>query len=604
MCGIVGTVTAAPAAGGRWVASSLPALAHRGPDASGTRSFAAGCELGHTRLRILDLSPAGDQPMSNEDGTVWTVFNGELYNHRELRADLVRRGHVFRSSTDTEVLVHLYEEEGPRLATALNGMFAFAIWDTRTEELLLCRDRLGIKPLYTRMAGGDLRFASEASVLADGGAVDAGSVSAYLRLGWVPGPRTIFAGVEELPPGHVLRWRHGRVTYERYWSARSPAPSPADDAELRSVLADAVRRQLVADVPVGIFLSAGVDSAVLARLAGATGEPVAGYTVAFDVAEDESAEAAALAARVGIGHTVVPVRSTEVPRSLERIVAAMDQPTVDGVNSWVISRAVRDAGLTVALSGLGGDELFRGYSTFRHVPRLAAAGRVGSRTPAPLRRAALRALAAGRIRHSRGRRALEAVLQGGAAAAYGSVRGLFAPGELTALWPGAPPPRALVHAGEGAADPVATVGQLELANYLPYQLLRDTDAASMAHSLEVRVPLLDDEVVGLVLRSPGLTKADLVRAVDPSLAWLAERRKRTFTLPFDVWMRDTLRDQVHDAVGTLGDGPLGFDRAALVALLGAFEAGRAGWRPVWALAVLGLWMEHRAAPAPLVAAGG
>jgi asparagine synthase (glutamine-hydrolysing) len=604
MCGIVGSVTCAPAGRDDWVGASLPALCHRGPDASGSRTFAGSagtCVLGHTRLRILDLSAAGDQPLSNEDGTVWTIFNGELYDFQELRAGLRRRGHHFASSTDTEVIVHLYEEAGGGLVPALRGMYAFAVWDTRTEELLLCRDRLGIKPLYYRVDGETLRFASEARVLATPSGVDVESVEAFLRLGWIPGPSTIFRDVREVPPGHVLRWHRGRVALERHWSSRPPAPAPASDAELRDVAAAAVRRQLVADVPVGIFLSAGVDSAVVARLAGEVGGAVRGYTVAFDVGEDESAEAGDLAARFGLGHTVVPVPSTEVPGSLDRIIADMDQPTVDGVNSWVISKAVRDAGLTVALSGLGGDELLRGYSTFRHVPRLTAAGAVGARLPAPLRAATVRAMGGvGRLRHSRARRALEGVLTGGPAAAYGSVRGLFGAAELATLWPGAPAGgRPLVDVDGAAVD----VGQLELNNYLPYQLLRDTDAASMAHSLEVRVPLLDDDLVDVVLRSPGLTKADLVRAVDPSLAWLAERRKRTFTLPFATWMQGVLRDPVRDAVGLLAGSSLGFDRRRLQALVSSFEGGRAGWRPVWALAVLGMWLDRRPATVPPVSVG-
>jgi asparagine synthase (glutamine-hydrolysing) len=604
MCGILGSVTSAPTGRDDWVGAALPALCHRGPDASGSRTFAGSagtCELGHTRLRILDLSAAGDQPLSNEDGTVWTVFNGELYNFQELRAGLRHRGHHFRSSTDTEVIVHLYEEAGDGLVSALSGMYAFAVWDTRTEELVLCRDRLGIKPLYYRVDGDTLRFASEACVLATPSDLDVESVEAFLRLGWVPGPHTIFRHVREVPPGHVLRWQRGRVALERHWSSRPPAPAPADDAELRDVAAAAVRRQLVADVPVGIFLSAGVDSAVIARLAGEVGGAVRGYTVAFDVGEDESAEAAGLAARFGLGHTVVPVPSTEIPGSLDRIIADMDQPTVDGVNSWVISKAVRDAGLTVALSGLGGDELLRGYSTFRHVPRLTAAGAVGARLPAPLRTATVRALGGvGRLRHSRARRALEGVLAGGPAAAYGSVRGLFGAAELATLWPGAPAGgRPLVCVDGTAVD----VGQLELNNYLPNQLLRDTDAASMAHSLEVRVPLLDDDLVDVVLRSPGLTKADLVRAVDPSLAWLAERRKRTFTLPFATWMQGTLRDPVRDAVGLLAGSSLGFDNRRLQDLVTSFEGGRAGWRPVWALAVLGMWLDRRPAAVPPVSVG-
>ena len=612
MCGIAGVASR----GGAFTAADADVAAHRlhhrGPDAGGSRSFGE-CALGHTRLRIIDLSPLGDQPLPNEDRTVWAVFNGEIYNFGELRRDLESAGHRFLSDTDSEVLVHLYEEDGDELASRLRGMFAFAIWDTRRRRLLLCRDRLGVKPLYYRVEGGDLAFASEVQALArTSDEVDVAALHGFLRLGWVPGPATILAGVEELLPGHQLSWEDGSATVRRYWSLPVPDPgsAPPTPAELADVLRDAMRRHLVADVPVGLFLSAGVDSVVLARLAADIAPDLRSYTVAFDTPEDESPEAQAIARRLGIENTVVRVDDIEALASLGSFVAGMDQPTVDGLNSWLISRAVRDAGAVVALSGIGGDELFAGYSTFWHVPRLVRAGRVLGRLPG-LPDAAADALArSGRTASWRGRRALEAVARGGSIDAYAAVRGLFGVAELERLWPPAREHagnRVVRTTGRPGGDGLAAVADLELANYLPFQLLRDGDCMSMAHALEVRVPLLDDAVVEVAARGlrsdPAWSKRRLVSAVDPELLPLVDRPKRTFTLPIDDWMRGRLNGVVEDALVSLGDAGLGFDRRALTDLWLGYGAGHVGWRPVWALTVLGRWLGERdARPAATVPA--
>ncbi|HET7488922.1 MAG TPA: asparagine synthase (glutamine-hydrolyzing) [Acidimicrobiales bacterium] len=604
MCGIAGLVhTEGVAPEGGALATMAARLSHRGPDAAGQRTFPQ-CSLAHTRLRILDLSPAADQPLANEDETVWVVFNGEIYNFAELRDDLAAAGHRFRTHTDSEVLVHLYEEHGDDLVHRLRGMFAFAVWDERRRRLLLARDRLGIKPLYYRPDGRGLRFASETQALAEpGDDLDAGALAGFLRLGWVPGPATVRAGVRELPPGHRLTWEGGAAEVARWWSP--PAAAAGDgEAELADALHDAVARHLVADVPVGLFLSSGVDSAVVGALAARAGSAVRGYTVAFDTGPDEAAGAAALAARVGIDHVVVRTSGADVLGAMDAVVGAMDQPTVDGVNSWVVSRAVRQAGAVVALSGLGGDELFGGYSTFRHVPRLVRAGRAASALPAPARRAV--DAAAGAVppmAHSRARRAAEAAAAGGWGDAYAAVRGLFGAGELHDLCPGAANGRShpvQVPPGDGLSG-AAMVGRLEVANYLPYQLLRDTDCMSMAHALEVRVPLLDDRVVAVAAaRTWG--KDRLVAATDPGLAALVGRPKQTFTLPFDRWMRGPLATRVLGSLDVLGDAGLGFDRRRLSELWFAYGARRVGWRPVWALAVLGAWLERHATAATGLAA--
>jgi len=422
VCGISGEV--GPAVDLAFVQRASAQQTHRGPDASAVRQWRQ-CVLGHNRLRIIDLSPGADQPLTNEDQAVWVVFNGEIYNFTELRAELVTAGHTFQTHTDTEVLVHLYEEHGPALVERLRGMFAFAIWDDRAQLLLLARDRLGIKPLYYRREGDGLRFASEVRALRTAsGSLDPAGLSAYLRLGWVPGPGTIIAGIEELPAGHLLEWQDGQVRLRRWWQPprRMASGVETDGEPLADVLADAFRRHLVADVPVGLFLSSGVDSLALAYLAARAGADLTGYTVAFDTGPGEAREAASLAHHLGLAHETITISGAQVLAELPRIVADLDQPSVDGVNSWVISRAVRQAGLTVALSGLGGDELFAGYSTFRRVPRMVRAGRLARGLPAPAR--AVIGQAAQRLPRHDLRRAAEATTVGGWSAAYAAMRGV------------------------------------------------------------------------------------------------------------------------------------------------------------------------------------
>jgi len=540
--------------------------------------------------------------MSNDDASVSVVFNGEIYNYLELRRDLQGLGHHFRTSTDTEVLVHLYEEHGERLVERLRGMFAFAIWDETEQRLVLCRDRLGMKPLYYRAdqdnsvpeRSADLAFASEVRALTrPDDTIDSQSLGAYLRLGWVPGPCTIVAGIFELPAAHLLVWQRGQARLTRYWSTQrsDDGGEPPVLGDLSDALFEAAYRHLVADVPVGLFLSSGVDSVAVGRLVAQADPDLRAFTVSFGGENDESEAAAGLSRRLSLRHTVSHIDGPEVLGSLPQFASDMDQPTVDGLNSWLISRAVRADGIVVALSGLGGDEIFGGYSTFRHVPRMARAAQALAWIPEPLR--ALPEAAVGRIgtvAHSRARRALEALAEGGQGASYAATRGLFGANELAALWPPAASMSDMTPEGYG-------VTELELTNYLPYQLLRDTDCMSMAHALEVRVPLLDDSVVDLVLlrQASGAgawTKKDLLAAVDPALADIGQRPKQTFTLPIGQWLHGPLREMAFEALIGLGERDLGFDRRELTSLWHAFGTGRAGWRPVWSLVILGLWLDQ------------
>jgi asparagine synthase (glutamine-hydrolysing) len=614
VCGILGAATATSELPVDAVASGLGWLRHRGPEAKAhrvIRSTDTACVLGHTRLRIIDLSEQADQPLSNEDGTVWVSFNGELYDFPELRAELELAGHRFATATDTEVLVHLYEEcdgDPDRMLPRLRGMFAFALFDTVRGRLLLGRDRLGIKPMYaTALPGDGIAFGSEAMVLARSGltgcAPDSDSLIGYLLWGSIQGPATALAGVREVPAGSYLLWEASGERTVRFWRPVF-APSATDDPgaygahraveALRDALEDAVPRHLVTDREVGLFLSSGVDSGAVARMAARAGA-VRSLTVTFpDDGSDEGVASAKLADELGLRHEAVPVTGAEVSARLDDIALAMDQPTADGVNTWLVSRAARDVGLVVALSGVGGDELFGGYPSFHQVPQVERAAGILHLTPWVARRAAADA-AAGLWPGGRATRTLTA--QPGIGPAYRAVRGLFGLGDLERLgvlpWIGEHDlSRRFDPPDPPSGDQADQVAFLELTRYLHNQLLRDTDQMSMAHSLEVRVPLLDDRVVEVALATPSGVrnrphKALLRRAVG---APGSVGPKLGFTLPFDTWMPGSLREPVREALLS-EELPLGWLIGARgrAALWGAFEERRVHWSRPWAIAALRRW---------------
>ena len=602
MCGIFASV------GERLEASDavLRALHHRGPDASGEEHAWPGTLL-HTRLRIIDLSPAADQPLRNEDGSVRALFNGEIYNWRELRERMVARGHRMRSDSDGEVLVHLYEEEGEDMVLSLRGMFAFVVCDEGSGIVLAARDRLGIKPLYYAKGSRSLTLASELRALRAAGTVssrvDPGAMASYLIMGSVFPPGTIYEGASELPPGHVLRWKDGETDVRQYWSPpdrRDGVDIAGAAEELRAALEDSVQRHLVADRPVGVFLSGGVDSAAVASLARRSNERVSAFTLTFREDRHEGDEAASAALHLGMEHLQVQVEGSSLAADLPSVIGAMDQPTSDGVNTWLVCRAAREAGLVVALSGLGGDEMFHGYPSFRLGPRLApwlrrtpqalaswprGVGRWTGRTTTRLSRIADGAFEATPIE-----------------GAYRAIRSLMPIAFLRRLAGGD-----LLEAAEAfrlpagpldEADPGRSIALLEARHYMRCQLLRDTDQMGMAHSMEVRVPLIDDRVTELALGLPtAVVEADgqkslLTRALGDILPpGTAGRPKRGFTLPFEAWLRGPLSPFLTEALAS-EELPLArtFRRPVRLQLLEAFRAGRVHWSGPWAVAVLRAWM--------------
>jgi asparagine synthase (glutamine-hydrolysing) len=608
MCGIAGIFRAAgetTPADRSAVERMTAAQTHRGPDDSGLFQDARAV-LGFRRLSIIDLSPTGHQPMSNEDGAVWVVYNGEIYNHAELAAELA--GHRFVSRCDTEVLLHGYEEWGIEgLLRRLRGMFAFAIYDNRGAQplCLLARDRLGIKPLYYVAHPDSIAFSSEVKAMVVSGLVpnrkNPTAMAGLLLLGSVPAPATGIQGVDCLLPGHYLTATRASVTAHRYWdpeNADHTEPRPSGSG-LRDALADSVHRHLVSDVPLGVFLSGGVDSAALVALASRSKPALTTLTVTFDEREfSEGAEARHIAQQFSTDHREVRVTSQDFMRELPNVLRVMDQPTNDGVNTYFVSRAARQAGLTVVLSGLGGDEVFGGYKHYRWLARHGNSIRRFSALPRFLRRTALStAVAYGRLRGRENWMRLSSLEDGVSdAGLYLALRGFFAPSQVRALLD--------VHSNEvrqAAGEYLAATGpasrdafrKIEMRRYLHDQLLRDTDVFSMAHSIEVRVPYLDHVVVAQAVgqghalsrsetraagNKPLLTEA----AADPAVFEAARRSKRGFAFPFGKWMRlnsGELREMA------LAGGCL--NRGAIGKLWNEFDRGRLHWSRAWMLAVIG-----------------
>ena len=640
MCGICGVIGAGSSeAAGLTVQRMMDAMLHRGPDEAGSL-IAPGAAVGMRRLSIVDLS-GGSQPIWNETQTLAVVFNGEIYNFRELREELESLGHQFQTRSDTETIVHAYEEWGTASAERLRGMFTLAVVempqgrDGPAARVFLARDRLGIKPLYYAVAGGRLIFASEVRTLLASGCVAArlapAAVSAYLLFGSVCEPLTLVEGVRSLPPGYSMSVVAGApvtgIEPVRYWdfapltaqaaAAEKQTSDASPSRRVRSLLEDAVARHLVADVPVGVFLSSGLDSTALAALASRAQGGIHTFTVAFtDSAFSEAEIARRTAKALGTEHSELTLSDAEMVARLDEAISSFDQPSMDGINTYFVSWAARQAGLKVALSGLGSDEIFGGYSSFRDTSTAAQAMAAGRFIPRPARALLARMLdatsPAGGSRDAR-RKGLAAFQDPDAFPhAYFFTRLLFTP-QATAAAAGAPRNstawctlpwwRWFSDAARDAqsADAFTKVSWLELRSYLVNTLLRDTDAMSMRHSLEVRVPFLDAPLVEYVLSLPESAKldrarpksllADAVRELLPGE--VLSQSKRTFTFPWNNWLRGELGKRV--AAGLADWSPLlepHVTRSFALTVWQDFLDGRTTWSRPWSLYVLNEWVKR------------
>ena len=647
MCGICGVIGIQPSERAEEVTRRMMgALQHRGPDEDGIL-VAPSAALGMRRLSIIDL-PGGHQPVFNETRNVAVVFNGEIYNFPQLRNTLESRGHVFRTHSDTEVIVHAYEEWGEQCLQELRGMFAFAIWDATPSvssggasgeasgraRIFLARDRLGIKPLYYAVSDGVLLFSSEVrSLLASGllkPRLSPDSLEAYLTFGSVAEPSTLLEGVFSAPPGHCLTCSADAPTVKPsprpYWvysdavleHEKGPQPKNIQQAAklLRPLLEEVVRDHLVADVPLGVFLSSGLDSTSLVALGSRFQSDLHTFTVIFpEQRYSEARISRETAKRFKTRHQEVLLGPDTLAAQLDDAVKSLDQPTMDGVNTYFVSRAARQGGLKVALSGLGSDEIFGGYSTFVSTPQAAFAARLGRWIPGPFRRftagAAVR-IAAG---DSVGKAAAAWRSPWDFPHAYYFTRLLFTPSRVQRLLapyfesneysnkPESPWRARLRETSRQALrlDSFGSVSCFELQSYMVNTLLRDTDSVSMANSLEVRVPFLDHRLVEFVGRLPksakwvrGIPKSLLVEALSGLLPEeVVGQPKRTFTLPWEIWLRGSLGVRISQDLANLTP-PLQqyLNPRAVRGAWQNFAIGQTNWSRPWSLYVLNEWVRH------------
>ena len=642
MCGICGVIgIQRPERAEEITRRMMGALTHRGPDEDGML-VAPSAALGMRRLSIIDL-PGGHQPVFNETGNVAVIYNGEIYNFPQLRKTLEGRGHSFRTHSDTEVVVHAYEEWGEQCLREFRGMFAFAIWDARSSgtsgeaarraQIFLARDRLGIKPLYYAVAEGALLFSSEVRSLLASGRIQPrlspDSLEAYLTFGSVVEPSTLVEGVYSVPPGHCLAFPADappqKPSPKAYWiysdavlhqEGAKPKNFLEAAKQLRPLLEETVREHLIADVPLGVFLSSGLDSTSLVALASRFQSDLHTLTVVFPEQRFSEAKISRKTAkRFKTRHEEILLAPDTLAGQLDEAIKSLDQPTMDGLNTYFVSHAARQSGLKVALSGLGSDEIFGGYSTFVSTPRAAFVAGLGRFIPSPLRR--LTAAAAVRIA------AGDSV--GKAAAAWRSPRDfphayyftrlLFTPSRVRRLlapyfeskeyskdreYPWRARMRETVRQA-GRLDSFTSVSCFELQSYMVNTLLRDTDAASMANSLEVRVPFLDHRLVEFVGRLPrsakqtaGVPKSLLVEALSDLLPdEVVGQSKRTFTLPWQVWLRGPLGVRLSQELSNLTP-PLRqyMNPRAVRGAWQNFVIGQTNWARPWSLFMLNEWVRQ------------
>jgi asparagine synthase (glutamine-hydrolysing) len=656
MCGIFGIIGFNARVPAEVLERATQSLAHRGPDDSGTVILrdsareAVEIGLGNRRLAILDLSPLGHQPMNDPPTGNWIVYNGEVYNFREVRAKLERQGVCFGTHSDTEVILKAYARWGEQCLREFRGMFAFAIWDAQRHRLFVVRDPMGVKPLYYHQSDRYFVFSSEVRTLLGTGLVsrriDPAGLVSYLTFGSLYDPNTLVEGVNALPAGCYLTWEQGRVKEVQYWDLVDPdlpnlvepcfvgsshvEPSHVEtrhracdageerrvalETQVAEMLDESVRMQLVSDVPVGVFLSGGIDSSSLVGILSRNGIRPSTFSIVFrEAAYSEAEYSRAIAEQFRTDHHEITVSQSDFFAAIGPAIHAMDLPTMDGINTYFVSEQTRAAGVKVALSGLGGDEMFAGYSTFRAVPRMERFANVWERMPGAVRSPLANMFALLAPANDQNRK-LAALGRNGRRIVhpYFLSRMLFTPEQQNQLLPGIKAESAAFRRAEKplneslslalSLDSVNRVSYLEARCYMLNTLLRDSDCMSMAHGLEVRVPLIDHRLARRILALPGSWKLDagtpkplLVRALRGQLPEkIVHRPKRGFTLPFECWLRDAMRPAVEEALSKIGDGALGgvISQPASRCVWEDFLDGRTSWSRPWSLYVLQCWCEQ------------
>jgi len=602
----------------------LDAIKHRGPDDRGEKKIGPkngiNIYLGHQRLSIIDTSQGGHQPMSNNDSTLWISTNSEIYNYRELKDEL-EPNYSFRSKSDTEVLLRSYEVWGIDCLKKIRGMFAFAIWDDINNKLILARDRIGIKPLYYFSKDNIFIFSSELRAILASKIVKPGinstGIFQYLSYGRVGSIDSILDSIIELPPAHFLVVDKNGIKVQKYWdpfNENKLEQSPSKIVQrIRSCLDEVARQHVVSDVPIGAFLSGGIDSsAVVSMITANTPTQIQTISVTFqDKDYDESKYSSFFANRLGTNHHELLLSERNLIESLSPALASMDQPTVDGINTYMISQAAKNIGLKVALSGLGGDEVFAGYNSFSLVPRLNKIKKILNYLPTDLR-IKLSNLASNLMPPSDKSTKLNHLMNGqySGAHVYFLFRSLFCEQELGSLFSDPLTLRKEViknlnrtqelidsHSG---LSPVDLVSYLEMTHYMTTTLLRDTDMMSMAHGLEIRVPLLDHKLVELMFSLPsnmkikqGTPKPLLINSLTRKLPeFIVRRKKMGFTLPFEVWMRGEMRREIESVLLTRSEKlPDFISQDGVKKIWSNFLGKHCSWSRPWSLYVLKKWID-------------
>jgi asparagine synthase (glutamine-hydrolysing) len=618
MCGIAGIIELKErVVDGSLVRKMTDAIAHRGPDSDGF--FVEGrAGLGHRRLSIIDLSASSNQPFIDPSGRYVMVFNGEMYNYEDVRA--LMPDYPFRTAGDTEVLLVAYIRWGPDCIDYFRGFYSFVIWDREEKTVFLARDKMGVKPLYYSLSGDRLLFSSEVrSILATGlvaKKINEKALLEYFSYQSVSYPHTVVEGIQQLEAGSWMRIKEGKVEKRRYWDVtNNPVDFDFGNKELvhrriRELMLQSIQRRLVSDVPVGAFLSGGIDSsAVVGLMAEASSAPPNAFTVAFDEKEyDESEYAAIVAKKFKANHTRLLLRPTIFLDELENALNAMDSPSGDGINTYVVSKAITQKGMRVALSGAGGDELFAGYPFFARYLNLQQKSWLWQ-LPAGLRKMAASVLSGGRQEGKRGRIAqLLRQPSPSIVNVYPVLRQILPPsliGQLSSLNPGGPFTTAVAEElikRQESIKKLPFLSQVSAAEYLGYTqhtLLKDTDQMSMAVSLEVREPFFDQDLVEFVLavpdglKNPAYPKSLLVESLKPLLPdEIVFRKKQGFLFPWNVWLRTDLKDFCDRYIKNIAQRPF-IKGDKLLNYWSRFLAGdkNVRWSEIWLFVVLEYWLE-------------
>jgi len=591
----------------------LEAIKNRGPDARGLHQDKH-MVLGHQRLTVIDPSDAANQPLSNEDGTLWLSCNGEIYNFRELRKSLISKGHRFKSQTDSEVILHLYEMYGTECLEHLQGMFAFALWDERRRHLFLARDRIGIKPLYYGEADGNLLFASEVRAILASRLIPPEqhpeALIQFLQCGSVPSPLTTFRNIQSLPAGHYLMVDDRGISMRQYWDLGkillNQDARPVDLTRLRHEMIQTTQAHLMSDVPLGILLSGGMDSSSLVALARyQNNQELRTLTVGFEESRyDESRFAKLVSRNFSTRHHQYLLGATEVADHIDDFFEAMDQPSVDGLNTYIVAKAAKKVGLRVLLSGLGGDEVFGGYPHFKNVSWLFRSLPWLKQMPHGMRCWLTRCLVElAKQKKLYGADRLQYLEHPSLENAYRVYRGLFPPNTIRRLFND----ESLVFNRSSTDSDTRRLTHVDKAIYLEFdhylhdQLLRDCDIMSMHHSIEVRVPFLDHRIVEMILSlstskrfHPRIQKTLLQKVMKGSLPQeIFNRPKQGFTFPFADWMRGPLKSRIEDVLletETLQPA-LSLNRRAVSEVWGGFLRDTIHWSQPWALFILKSWQR-------------